>query len=149
MSTRWLTNWRTRFGRSTREKSCPEHPQTNRAARPMQSPTATNSRRKSASARARADTALLRAKALVAAEGHDGDQRYEQHQPEGVNVRFYPRVGFAARDGFIGEEREAPAVECGEREQIEAAEVRAERGEEPQKIRCAALGGLRRFFHDA
>ena len=56
-------------------------------------------------------------------------------RPDGVDSRLELGVGLAPRDGLGAEEEQAPAVERGERQQVERAEVRAQHAEEVEVAR--------------
>src|ERR1035438_10745141 len=57
-----------------------------------------------------------------------------------MNAGLDLRVGLAARDGLGAEEQQSPAVERGEREQVERAELAAQH---PQELQEPARAGAR------
>src|SRR5262245_11774716 len=65
-----------------------------------------------------------------------------------MDLGFDLRVWALARHRLVPEERKPPPIERGEGEQIERAEVRAERAEQPQEIRSTSAGSARRLVDD-
>src|SRR4051812_26829807 len=80
---------------------------------------------------------------------HEGDQGQEHEEADRVDLRLDLRVGLAAREGLEEEEDETAAVEGGDGQQVEAAEVRAEAAEELQVVRRAAACRARHLLADA
>src|SRR6202142_1747244 len=80
---------------------------------------------------------------------HERDERQQHEQADGVHAGLDLRVWPPARHGFDPEKEQAPAVERGEREQIERAEVRAQDAEELKETPRSGPRPLRPLPDDA
>src|SRR6185503_11350956 len=82
-------------------------------------------------------------------EADDHQHAEQQHESRGVNGGFDPGIDLAPRERLDGEEQRAPAVERGQRQQVEQPQVDRQQNQHAQEVDHPAIRGLGDLLGDA